>query len=143
MFLKYFFVSEGVPYKNDMFVGKWYVKDGLWKLNAIDTRSNVMTGVKSKVINKNNSYANLLESFRLWHEELGHASNDSIRKLMNLDCIPKIQLDPKHKCETCVEAILMKTSFHTVETRTEPPDLIHSDLSDFKFVPTIGDNKYL
>ncbi|CAM8943434.1 unnamed protein product [Rhodiola kirilowii] len=117
--------------KNGMYVGRGYVKDGMWKLNVIAINS----------INKNSS-AYLLESSNLWHGRLGHVNYDSIRNLMKLDCIPKFQFDSEHKCEICVEAKLTRTSFHSVERDTEPLDLIHSDLCDLKFMPTRGGNKY-
>ena len=52
------------------------------------------------------------------------------------------QIDSKHKCETCVEAKLTRSSFQSIERHTEPLDLIHSDICDFKFVQTKGGNKY-
>ncbi|CAM8934624.1 unnamed protein product [Rhodiola kirilowii] len=118
--------------KNGMYVGRGYVKDGMWKLNVIAI----------KTINKESSSAYLLESSNLWHGRLGHVNYDSIRNLMKLDCIPKLQIDSEHKCEICVEAKLTRTSFHSVERDTEPLDLIHSDLCDLKFMPTRGGNKY-
>ncbi|CAM8928657.1 unnamed protein product [Rhodiola kirilowii] len=118
--------------KNGMYVGRGYVKDGMWKLNVIAI----------KTINKESSSAYLLESSNLWHGRLGHVNYDSIRNLMKLDCIPKLQIDSEHKCEICVEAKLTRTSFHSIERDTEPLDLIHSDLCDLKFMPTRGGNKY-
>ncbi|CAM8877471.1 unnamed protein product [Rhodiola kirilowii] len=78
--------------KNGMYVGCGYVKDGMWKLNVIAIKS----------INKESSSAYLLESSNLWHGRLGHVNYDSIRNLMKLDCIPKLQIDSEHKCEICV-----------------------------------------
>ena len=65
-----------------------------------------------------------------------------LRRLINLNHIPTFQIDSKHKCETCVEAKLTKSSFQSVERHTEPLDLIHSDICDLKFVQIRGDNKY-
>ncbi|CAM8925101.1 unnamed protein product [Rhodiola kirilowii] len=118
--------------KNGMYVGRGYVKDGMWKLNVIAI----------KTINKESSSVYLLESSNLWHGRLGHVNYDSIRNLMKLNYIPKLQIDSEHKCEICVEAKLTRTSFHSVERDTEPLDLIHSDLCDLKFMPTRGGNKY-
>ena len=51
-------------------------------------------------------------------------------------------LHAKHKCETCVEAKLTRSSFQSIERHTEPLDLIHSDICDLKLVQTRGGNKY-
>jgi len=56
--------------------------------------------------------------------------------------IPNFQIDPKHKCEICVEAKLTRSSFQRIERNTEPLDLVHSDICDLKFVQTRGGNKY-
>ena len=65
-----------------------------------------------------------------------------MRKLINLNHILTFQIDAKHKCETCVEAKLTKSSFQSVERYTEPLDLIHSDIYDLKLVQKGGGNKY-
>ena len=99
--------------------------------------------VKTKAMNKKNkSSVYMLESSNLWHGRLGHVNYDTLRRLINLDHIPAFQIDPKHKCETCVEAKLTRSSFQTIERNTEPLDLIHSDVCDLKFVQTRGGNKY-
>ena len=50
--------------KAGMFVGRGYVLNGMWKLNAIS--------VKSKTMNKNASSSSvyMIESFNLWHGKL-------------------------------------------------------------------------
>ena len=107
---------------------------GMWKLN-------VMTIIKSEM-NKASSSAYILESSNLWHGRLGHVNYDTLRKLINLNHIPTFQIDAKHKCETCVEAKLTRSSFQSIERHTEPLDLIHSDICDLKLVQTRGGNKY-
>ena len=87
--------------KNEMYVGKGYVNDGLFKLN-------VMT-LKPTINNKAISSAYLLESSNLWHGRLGHVNFNSLRKLINMKHIPNFQIDLKHKCETCVEAKLTRS----------------------------------
>ena len=120
--------------KSIMYVGKWHMSDGMWKLN-------VMTIIKSDR-NKTSTSAYILESSNLWHDRLGHVNYDTLHRLINLNHIPTFQIDVKHKCETCVEAKLTRSSFQSVERHTEPLDLIHSDLSDLKFVQTRDGNKY-
>ena len=89
--------------KNGMYVGKSYVNDGLFKLN-------VMT-LKPTINNKASSSAYLLESSNLWHGRLGHVNFNSLRILINMKHIPNFQIDLKHKCETCVDAKLTRSSF--------------------------------
>ena len=118
--------------KNEMYVGKGYVNNGLFKLN-------VMT-LKPK--NEASSSAYLLESSNLWHGRLGHVNLNSLRKLINMKHIPNFQINLKHKCETCVEAKLTRLSFQIIKRNTEQLDLIHSDICDFKSIQTRGGNKY-
>ena len=84
----------------------------------------------------------MLESSNVWHSRLGHVNYDTLCRLINLNHIPAFNIDSKHKCETCVEAKLTRSSFQTIERNTEPLDLIHSDICDLKTVQTRGDNKY-
>ena len=134
---KLVFVSDKfVLTKNEMFVGKDYLSDGFFKMN-------VMTVVpKSINNNKIDSSAYLLESSNIWHGRLGHVNYDTLRRLIHLDYLPKFNIDPNQKCETCVESKLKKVPFHSIERSTEPLDLIHSDTCDLKFVQTRGGKKY-
>ena len=89
--------------KSGMLVGKGYLSNGLFKMN-------VMTVVPINE-NKNKSSAYLLESSNIWHERLGHVNFGTFHRLVNLNLLPKFQIDTNHKCETCVEAKLTRTSF--------------------------------
>ncbi|XP_015166671.1 uncharacterized protein [Solanum tuberosum] len=69
------FVSDKVEVsKNEMYVGKGYLTEGLFKLNVI-------------AVDRNKDFASsyLLESKCLWHEHLGHINNKTLRKLINLN----------------------------------------------------------
>ncbi|XXG54031.1 hypothetical protein AAC387_Pa03g2009 [Persea americana] len=117
--------------KSGMYMGKGYMSDGLFKMN-------VMTIVP----NKKNSSAYMLESSNVWHGRLGHVNYDALRRLVNIECLPKCSFDSSIKCETCVEAKLTRTSFQSIEKTSEPLQLIHSDICDLKFVQTKGGKKY-
>ena len=93
-------------------------------------------------MNKMSSTTYMLELSILRHCKLGHVYYDTLRRLINLNHIPTFQIDAKHKCETCVEAKLIRSSFQNVERHTEPLNLIHSDICDLKFVQTRCGNKY-
>ena len=79
-----------------MYVGKCYITDGLFKMNVM---------IVIHTVNKNEfSIVYVFESFILWHDKLGHAIYDSMRRLINLDHIITFHIEKDHKCETCVEA---------------------------------------
>ena len=124
--------------KSRMNVRKWYMSDGMWKLN-------VMTIIKSNMNNANTSVY-IIKFSNLCHGILEHVNYNKWRRLINLNHIPTFQIDAKYNCETCVEAKLTRSSFQSVERHTKPLDLIHSDIYiyiyDLKFVQTRGDNKY-
>uniref|UniRef100_A0A2N9EK44 Integrase catalytic domain-containing protein n=1 Tax=Fagus sylvatica TaxID=28930 RepID=A0A2N9EK44_FAGSY len=113
--------------KSGILVGKGHLSDGLFKVK-------VMTIVPINE-NKNKSSAYLLESSNVWHGRLGHVNFGTLHRLVNLNLLPKFQIDTNHKCETCVEA-------NSIERRSDPLELIHSDVCDLKFVQTRGGRKY-
>ncbi|GKB66278.1 pol polyprotein [Tanacetum coccineum] len=120
--------------KNKMVVGTGYARDGMFKLDLIVTENNF------SIMNTNSTY--VVESSDVWHGRLGHVNYNSIRRLTKSNCIPTFHIDLNHKCQTCVEAKMTRSSFHSVERKTDPLDLIHTDVCEFKSVPTRGDNKY-
>ncbi|GJX45308.1 retrovirus-related pol polyprotein from transposon TNT 1-94, partial [Tanacetum coccineum] len=119
--------------KNQMYVGKGYAVDAMFKLNVMVVKND---------INKMNSSAYLIESSNVWHGRLGHVNFNSMRRLIKFNSLPNFHIDSKYKCETCVEAKLTRTSFKSVKRTTEPLDMIHTDICDLKSLPTKGGNKY-
>ncbi|GJW63074.1 pol polyprotein [Tanacetum coccineum] len=119
--------------KNQVYVGKGYAMNGMFKLNVM---------VVKNEINKMNSSAYLIESSNVWHARLGHVNFNSLRRLIKFNSIPNCHIDSKYKCETCVEAKLTRTSFKLVKRTTEPLDMVHTDICDLKSLPTKGGNKY-
>ncbi|KAJ9561120.1 hypothetical protein OSB04_006280 [Centaurea solstitialis] len=119
--------------KNGMYVGKGYAMNGMFKLNVMVVN----------VMNKNASTsAYMLEFSNMWHGRLGHVNFNSIQRLSKLNCIPNCDFDSKYKCPVCVEAKLTRTSFQSIDRKTEPLDLIHTDVCDLKSIPTRCGNKY-
>ncbi|KAJ9556794.1 LOW QUALITY PROTEIN: hypothetical protein OSB04_011408 [Centaurea solstitialis] len=119
--------------KNGMYVGKGYAMNGMFKLNVMVVN----------VMNKNASTsAYMLEFSNMWHGRLGHVNFNSIQRLSKLNCIPNCDIDSKYKCPICVVAKLTRTSFQSIDSKTEPLDLIHTDVCDLKSIPTRGGNKY-
>ncbi|GJT59508.1 retrovirus-related pol polyprotein from transposon TNT 1-94 [Tanacetum coccineum] len=119
--------------KNQMYVGRGYAMNGMFKLNVM---------VVKNEINKMNSSAYLIESSNVWHGRLGHVNFNLMRRLIKFNCIPNFHIDSKYKCETCVEAKLTRTSFKSVKRKTEPLDMVHTGICDLKSLPTKGGNKY-
>ena len=103
---------------------------------------NVMTIFPIIDNNKSTSYVYMLESSNVWHGRLGHVNYHTLHRLINLKLLPKFEIDFDHKCETCVETKMARAFFISIERRTEPLDLIHSDICDMKFVQTRGGKKY-
>ena len=87
--------------KNQMYVGRGYALNGMFKLNVT---------VAKNEMNKMNSSTYIVESSNLWHARLGHVNFNSMRRLMKFNSIPNCHIDSKYKCETCVEAKLTRTS---------------------------------
>ncbi|KAL0552383.1 hypothetical protein IC582_011492 [Cucumis melo] len=94
---KLVFVSDKfVLSKNEMYIGKGYLSDGLFKLN-------VLTVVPKSIINnKVSTFAYIVESF-VWHDRLEHVNFNSLHRLINMNLIPKFTFDTSHRCEVCVE----------------------------------------
>ncbi|CAL9010577.1 unnamed protein product [Prunus brigantina] len=61
---------------------------------------------------------------------------------MDLELIPKSNIDLKRKCEVCVQAKQTRNSLKPVERNTQILELIHSDVCDSNRSPTRGGNKY-
>lgn len=120
--------------KMGMFVGKGYALDGMFKMNVMAIKPSV------NEIKKSSAY--LLECSYMWHGRLGHVNFDTLRRLINLDVIPKFHIDSKYKCHTCVEAKLTRSSFQSIERSANPLDIIHTDVCDMKSIPSRGGNKF-
>lgn len=112
-------------------MGERYLCDGMFKLNVIIVMPN-----------NNNASVYLLESANIWHDKLGYVNFDTLRRVINLELIPKCNVDSSNKCEICVESKLTITPFHSVEISTTPLDLIHIDICDLKYVQMRGGKKY-
>ena len=92
---------------------------------------------------KDKVYAYMVDSYNLWHSRLGHVNSRSLHRMAHLGIIPKFEIDFKKKCEVCVESKFPRKSYKYVQERSnELLGLIHSDLCDFKSIPTRGGENY-
>ena len=93
--------------------------------------------------NNNNASAYIVDSFNLWHARLGHVNKRSIHRMVNLNLLPKFDINMHEKCEVCSESKFARQSFKSIQERSnELLSLIHSDLCDFKTIPTRGGKNY-
>nr|GFA60472.1 Pol polyprotein [Tanacetum cinerariifolium] len=109
--------------KNQMYVGKVYAVNGIFKLNVMVVKND---------INIMNSSAYLIESSNMWHDRLGHINFNSMPHLIKFNSIPNFHIDSKYKCETCVEAKLARSSIKSINQKTKPFDMIHTDICDLR-----------
>lgn len=120
--------------KNNMYIGKSYLRDGLFMINVLFI---ILNNSKNKV----SFVTYILKSSNLWHHKIRHANLNFACKLMNLSLLSSIHFYANNKCEICVEAKLAKTPFHLVERNTTHLELIHNDIFALNFVQTKGDKK--
>ena len=108
---KLVFVSDNfILTKNGMCVGKGYMSNGLFKMNVMI----VVPPIKN-INKKNTSSAYMLESSNVWHGGLGHVNYDTLLRLINMECLPKFQIYPNHKCEICVNISRMRWRTNLIE----------------------------
>jgi hypothetical protein len=118
--------------KNDVFVGKGYIDQGLFVL-SID-----------KVINKNgsSSYAYLVDSIDIWHGRLGHVNLGYIKKMKESGIIKSLSETNMDKCEICAETKITKKPCKSIYREIELLGLIHSDFGDLKHTMTRGGKRF-
>ena len=90
MYEKFVLTEDG------MYVEKDYLSDGLLKMNVITIVPPIMN-------NKNTYVIYLFESFHLWHGRLGHVNYEYLCRLININYLPKFNIDTNYKCETCMD----------------------------------------
>ena len=123
--------------KNDNFIGKCYLYDGLFSLNVMDSDLNKITCYSFST----SSIANL-ECSNTWHGRLGHVNLNTIKRMMSLELIPKSVINLKKRCQVCVQAKQTKKPFKSVERDTSLLQLIHSDTCDLNNVLTRDGKRY-
>ena len=112
---------------------------GIWlracfKLNALVTNT---------INNNKNTSAYIVDSFVLWQARLGHINNRSIYRMVSLNLLPKFDVNTHNKCEVCTESKFARQSFKFVQERSnELLSMIHSDLCNFKTIPSRGGKNY-
>ena len=118
--------------KFNIFIEKGFVCDGLFCLNVINSSDNEISI----------PVALNIESCDIWHGRLGHVNFNSIKKMINLNLIPKSSFDSTSKCEICVQDKPIRTPFHSITRNFEPLELIHSDVCDSNRVLNRSGRRY-
>ena len=115
--------------KNGSFVGKGYACDNMFKLN-VEMNKNVASS----------SY--IVSSSNVWHARLCHVNKKLIKNMSRLGIIPNVRLDDFEKCESCSQAKITKTPHKSIERKSKPLDLIHSDICEFDGALTRNGKRY-
>ena len=118
--------------KNDPFVGKGYCNQGLFMLNVFYIINN----------NASSSSAYIVYSYDIWHDRLGHVNFSYMKKMVELNLIPKLSLENHRKYESCVESKTTKKSCKSVKRESNLLSLIHKDLRDLKNTMTRGGKSF-
>ena len=91
--------------KNNVFVGKGYATNGMFKLNV--------------TANKFSSSIYMC-NFNTLHARLCHVNKRIIKNMSNLELIPKLSLNDFEKCEFCSQAKITKTPHKSVFKESKP-----------------------
>ena len=63
--------------------------------------------------------------------------------MVSLNLLPKFDVNTHNKCEVCTESKFARQSFKSIQERSnELLSMIHSDLCDFKTIPSRGGKNY-
>lgn len=108
--------SNKIVITKNVFVGKCYVSEGLFKLNVVTPYLNEITMSSS-------SFSDV--SGDLWIFGLRHVNTDIMKHRMNLNIIPKVALNPSFRCQDCVLVKHIKRPFKYVPRESTLLKLIH------------------
>ncbi|GKB25313.1 zinc finger, CCHC-type containing protein [Tanacetum coccineum] len=128
--------SKVIMSKANVFVGKAYTCDGMFKLN----------------INKNTSSAYLPDcnfissfniecsTFNLRHNCLGHINYKTMKDMLKQGII-SYNGEHKDKCEICVQVKMKRKPFPKVDRQSKFLELVHSDICELNGQLTRGGNR--
>jgi len=101
--------------KSNTFIGKSFVCGGHFVINPSDNEIFIPVALN-------------IESCDIWHGRLGHVNFNSIKKMINLNFIPKSSFDTSSRYEICVHGKNTQKIFPSITRTSEPLELIHSDV---------------
>ena len=113
--------------KNEIFVGKRYAIDDMYKLS---------------IINKEvSSCAYFVDSSYLWHARLGHL-NFKYLKFMSKHGMISYKHDDEKKCEICIQAKMTKKPFSKLDRNSIMIELVYFDVCKLNGVLIRGGKRY-
>jgi len=77
-----------------------------------------------------------------WYGRLGHVNLNTLKRMISLDLLPKLDISKKNKCEICIQAKQCRKPFKSVERSTKLLGLIHSDICELNGIMTHGEKRY-
>ncbi|GJZ68636.1 zinc finger, CCHC-type containing protein [Tanacetum coccineum] len=122
--------------KANVFVGKAYACDGMFKLNINKITSFAYLPDCNFISNFNIECS----TFNLWHNRLGHINYRTMKDMLKQGII-SYNGEHKDKCEICVQAKMKRKPFPKVDRQSEILELVHSDICELNGQLTRGGNR--
>ncbi|GKA50159.1 retrovirus-related pol polyprotein from transposon TNT 1-94 [Tanacetum coccineum] len=123
--------------KANVFVGKAYVCDGMFKLNI----NKITSSAYFPDCNFTFSFNIECSTFNLWHNRLGHINYRTMKDMLKQGII-SYNDEHKDKCEICVQAKMKRKPFPKVDRQSEILELVHSDICELNGQLTRGGDRY-
>ncbi|GJW75361.1 retrovirus-related pol polyprotein from transposon TNT 1-94 [Tanacetum coccineum] len=123
--------------KANVFVGKAYACDGMFKLNI----NKITSSAYLPDCNFISSFNIECSTFNLWHNRLGHINYRTMKDMLKQGII-SYNGEHKDKCEICVQAKMKRKPFPKVDRQSEILELVHSDICELNGQLTRGGNRY-
>ncbi|GJT50981.1 retrovirus-related pol polyprotein from transposon TNT 1-94 [Tanacetum coccineum] len=123
--------------KANVFVGKAYAFDGMFKLNIILITSFAYLPDCNFISSLNIECS----TFNLWHNCLGHLNYKTMKDMLKQGII-SYNSEHKDKCEMCVQAKMKRKPFPKVDRQSENLELVHSDICELNGQLTRGGNRF-
>ena len=101
----------------------------------------LVTNDQLNVINKDVSFAYVVDSVSLWHNRLAHIDISTMKRMIKYGLI-SCNINEFIKCKLCVKSEMIKKPFKSVEKNTNLIDLIHSDICELNGMLTRKGNRY-
>ncbi|XP_047265013.1 uncharacterized protein LOC107865557 isoform X1 [Capsicum annuum] len=118
--------DEYIIVKNNIFVGKGYTCDSMFKLSV--------------EMNKSSTSVYMLSSINFWHSRLCHINERYVGIMSSLRLIPMIKKN--FECEACSKVKITKRSHFCIERKIDLLELDHSDFCELGRILTCEGNRY-
>ncbi|GJY48086.1 zinc finger, CCHC-type containing protein [Tanacetum coccineum] len=123
--------------KANVFVGKAYACDGMFKLNI----NKITSSAYLPDCNFISSFNIECSTFNLWHNYLGHINYRTMKDMLKQGII-SYNGEHKDKCKICVQAKMKRKHFPKVDRQSKILELVHYDICELNGQLTKGGNRY-